>query len=208
MRRPGGDQCAGQTEVAVLYYGEGNTVTLANRITIFRLFMIPVFVVCVMSYRPEAVWLRHLAIFVFVVAALSDALDGFVARAYDQKTKLGAVLDPLADKLLVNTSFVFLAVNPHFETRVPAWLPVIVLSRDVFITGGAYLINMFYGPVRVRPRITGKITMLLQNASIAGVLLEVDFAYELLMVMLVFSVISWADYFYKGLEQVGDEDRE
>lgn len=187
---------------------EGNTVTLANRITIFRLILIPVFVVTLMSYTREAEWLRHLAIFIFVVAALSDALDGFVARAYNQKTKLGAILDPLADKLLVNTSFIFLAVNPNFETQVPGWLPVVVLSRDIFITGGAYLINTFYGPVRIRPRMTGKITTVLQTVSIAGVLLEVSFAYELIMVMLLFCVISWIDYFYKGIQQVSDEDHE
>lgn len=183
-------------------------MTLANRITIFRLILIPVFVVVIMSYAGERQWLRHLACFIFIIAALSDALDGFVARAYDQKTKLGAVLDPLADKLLVNISFIMLAVNQHFEYQVPQWLPVIVLSRDIFITGGAYLINTYYGPVRVRPRITGKLAALLQSASIAGVLLEVSFARELIIAMLAISLISWVDYFFKGIEQVNENEED
>ena len=166
---------------------ESNAVTLANRISVFRLLLIPVFLVTVMSYTPDKQWLRITAAVIFLVAAISDILDGFVARAYNQKTKLGAVLDPLADKLLVNLSFLFLAVNEHLETDVPGWLPVVILSRDIFITGGAYLVDRFYGPVRVRPRIMGKITTILQSASIVGVLLEVSFAYHLLVVMLVFS---------------------
>ncbi len=181
-------------------------MTLANRITIFRLILIPVFVVVIMSYTGEEQWPRHLACVIFITAALSDALDGFVARAYDQKTRLGAVLDPLADKLLVNISFVMLAVNPHFEYQVPQWLPVIILSRDIFITGGAYLINTYYGPARFRPRITGKLTALLQSSSIAGVLLEVSFAKGLIMFMLAMSLVSWVDYFIRGIQQVNEED--
>ena len=183
-------------------------MTLANRITFLRLLLIPVFVVTIMSYTKEEQWIRHLAIFIFALAAVSDALDGFIARAWDQKTKLGAVLDPMADKLLVNITFVFLAVNQQFDTQVPGWLPVVLLSRDVYITGGAYLLNMYYGPLRVRPRITGKITTVLQTASILGVLMEVSFAWELLMVMVAFTILSWADYTYKWMTQVGYDDRD
>lgn len=180
-------------------------MTLANWITIFRIILVPVFAVAMLQYEGEA-WILILAWIIYVVAALSDALDGFIARAYNQKTKLGAVLDPLADKLLVNVSFILLAVNEFIEPNVPKWVPVIVLSRDVFITGGAYLINTYYGPVRVRPRLTGKLTAVLQHASILAVLFQLPFAFELLMVMLAACFVSWVDYFYKGFEQVGDED--
>ncbi len=181
-------------------------MTLANRITLFRLVLIPVFAVCVMSYTREQAWVRYLALAVYFTAALSDCLDGFIARAYNQKTKLGTVLDPLADKLLINISFVFLAVNDQFATPVPYWVPVIILGRDVVIVIGAYLINEFFGPVRVRPRITGKITTFCQNASIIAVLLEVDFAYTILVVTVIMTVVSFADYMYSGCKQVGDED--
>lgn len=181
-------------------------MTLANKITIARLLLIPVFLVLVMTYTREQPWIRHLALTLFVVAAVSDAVDGFVARAYNQKTRLGGVLDPLADKLLINLAFVFLAVNTEFETPVPAWFPVIILSRDAIIVMGSYLINEHFGPFRARPRISGKLTTTLQMSSIIAVLLEVNFAYPLLMVTLVVSVVSFFDYLYSGVRQVGNED--
>jgi CDP-diacylglycerol--glycerol-3-phosphate 3-phosphatidyltransferase len=182
-------------------------VTLANRITIFRLILIPVFNVLVVSYSPDKPYLRYSALLVFVVAALSDALDGFIARAYNQKTRLGAVLDPLADKLLLNLAFVFLAVNENFVERPPLWIPVLIVSRDAIIVMGSYLLNEFYGPLRVRPRITGKITTALQMASIVAVLLQVNFAYELLIAMIGMTVISFFDYLYDGVRRIGSEDR-
>ena len=184
---------------------EGVVVTLANRITISRLLMIPFFVVAIIYYEGQP-WLRHTALGIYIAAAITDALDGFIARAYNQKTKLGAVLDPLADKLLINIAYILMSVNEYIEPSIPKWLPVIILSRDIFITGGAYVINTYYGPVRIRPRLTGKLTAVLQSASIVAVLVSWRFAWELLMVMLALSLISWVDYFYKGYEQIGDED--
>lgn len=182
-------------------------MTLANRITIFRLILIPVFNVLVVSYTPEEPELRYLAIGVFAVASLSDALDGFVARAYNQKTKLGAVLDPLADKLLLNLAFVFLAVNESFSEFVPRWVPVLILSRDVIIVMGSYLINEYYGPLRVRPRISGKLTTALQMTSIIAVLFEVTYSYEIVLAMVVVSVFSFFDYIYDGVRRIGNEDK-
>jgi len=181
-------------------------MTLANRITLLRLMLIPVFVVCVMSYSRHQPWVRYLALGVYFTAAISDCLDGFIARAYNQKTKLGAVLDPLADKLFINIAFVVLAVNDQWMTPVPYWFPVIILSRDVLIVIGAYLINEYFGPVRIRPRITGKITTVCQNASIIAVLLEVGFAYTILAITLIMTVVSFIDYMYAGSKQVRDEE--
>lgn len=182
-------------------------MTLANRITILRLILIPVFNVLVVSYTPDKPIFRYLALGVFATAAISDALDGFIARAYNQKTRLGAVLDPLADKLLLNLAFVFLAVNDNFAERPPLWIPVLILSRDVIIVMGSYLLNEFYGPLRVRPRISGKLTTALQMASIVAVLLQVSFAYELLVVMMAVTVFSFFDYLYDGVRRIGSEDR-
>lgn len=181
-------------------------MTVANGITLFRLLLIPVFIVLVMMYTAEEPVYRHAALAVFAIAAISDSLDGFVARAYNQKTRLGAVLDPLADKLLINLAFVFLAVNQEFETPVPKWVPVLILSRDVIIVLGAYLINEYYGPFRARPRVSGKLTTTFQMASLIGVLLEVSFAHPLLMITVGLSIISFIDYLYSGIRQVVDED--
>lgn len=179
-------------------------MTLANRITLLRLFLVPVFAGLIVSYTPDRLWARHAALFVYAVAAASDALDGFVARAYDQKTKLGTVLDPLADKLMINIGFVFMAVNDHFG--IPYWFPPIILLRDIMIVMGAYLINEFYGPVRVRPRVTGKATTLLQMSFVIAVLLKVGFVKQLMVATLAISAISYVDYMYAGIRQVWNED--
>jgi CDP-diacylglycerol--glycerol-3-phosphate 3-phosphatidyltransferase len=181
-------------------------VTLANRITLVRVVLIPVVGVLVMSYTREQTWPRILALVVFLVAVVSDALDGFVARAYNQKTRLGAVLDPLADKLLINVSFVFIAANNQFRTVLPPWFPVIILGRDAIIVIGSYLMNEYFGPLRVRPRISGKLTTVFQMSSIVALLLELRFTYPLLMVTLGISIISFFDYLYVGIRQVGNED--
>jgi len=149
---------------------------------------------------------RYAALSVFLVASVSDALDGFVARAYNQKSKLGAVLDPLADKLLINLAFVFMAVNPMTQQDVPRWFPVIVLSRDVIIVTGGYLINEYFGPLRVRPRIGGKLNTVLQMALVIAVLLRLGFAYHLMIATAVVSVVSFFDYIYAGVKQIGNED--
>lgn len=171
--------------------------------------LVPVFAVLIMSYTREQPWFRIAALATFGVAAISDGIDGFVARAYNQKTKLGAVLDPLADKLLVNTAFVFLAVNGELRTPIPAWFPVLILSRDAIIVIGAYLINEYYGPVRASPHIAGKLTTALQMSLIISVLLELHprFVNGLLFATLAISIVSFAVYLYAGVKQVGNEDQ-
>lgn len=181
-------------------------MTLANRITLFRLLSIPVLCVLFMSYEPGAPWIRHLALFVFVLAAVSDVADGFIARAYNQKTALGAVLDPVADKLMTNVSFITLAANSHFEPGIPFWLPVIVLSRDVLIVLGFYLINEHFGPLRVRPRITGKLATFVYSALVFAVLAGWALVRPLLWVAVAFAVVSFAQYAYAGAQQISDED--
>ncbi len=168
--------------------------------------LVPVFAGLIISYTRDQVWIRYAALGVYVAAALSDALDGFVARAYNQKTKLGTVLDPLADKLMINIGFVFMAVNDNFATRIPYWFPVVILLRDAMIVMGAYLINEFHGPVRIKPRIFGKLTTVFQMSLVIAVLLEVWFAHALMIATLVVSGISYLDYMYSGIRQIGNED--
>lgn len=184
-------------------------MTLANRITIGRLVLIPVFVVFLMLYTREQQWLRIAALITFIVAAVSDGVDGFIARAYNQKTKLGSVLDPLADKLLINLALVFLAVNEQLRTPIPMWFPVVVLIRDAIIVIGAYLINEYFGPVRTVPQISGKLTTAFQMALIIAVLLEFPprFVRGLLYATIVMVALSFADYLRAGVKQIGNEDQ-
>jgi len=181
-------------------------VTVANKITIFRVMMIPVFIVLVACYTREREWLRHIALAVYVTASLSDILDGYVARRFNQRTLFGARLDPLADKLIVNLGFIFLAANEHFEPVVPLWFPVFILSRDIIIVLGAYAINEYFGPIQVKPRWSGKTTTIFQMSTLIGFLLGVWFAPYLMMATLAITVYSLVDYFYAGCMQAFAKD--
>ena len=127
-------------------------LTLANQLTLLRMLLIPAFVILVIY--------GHLgwALTVFAVAGLTDALDGLIARWSDQKTSLGAWLDPMADKLLLVSTFVVLSVpGLGLENRLPVWLTVLVISRDIVIVLTVAIVNLAIGPRTFRPSIFGKV---------------------------------------------------
>jgi CDP-diacylglycerol--glycerol-3-phosphate 3-phosphatidyltransferase len=179
-------------------------MNLANKITIARLLLIPVLIALIVSYRPEHQWIRHTAYILFALMAISDYIDGYIARNYNQQTRLGTILDPCADKILINTTYIFLAVNHHLETPVPGWIPVVIMLRDVGILGTSLLLNEFRGPIRPIPRILGKLTTWAYAFGVMGVLLQVSFAHELLILVVVISMVSAADYAFFGHEKVID----
>ena len=125
--------------------------TFANQLTLLRMLLIPCFVLLVVyGYFG---W----ALIVFALAGLTDAFDGLAARQAGQKTKLGAWLDPAADKLLVLTTFVVLTLpNIGLVNRIPIWLTVLVLSRDVGIVLTVAIVNLAVGPRTFRPSLLGK----------------------------------------------------
>ena len=127
-------------------------LTLANQLTLLRMFLIPAFVILVVyGYLG---WAR----IVFGVAGLTDGLDGLIARRAGQKTALGAWLDPMADKLLLLSTFVVLTIpGLGLANRLPLWLTVLMISRDVVIVGTVAIINLAVGPRTFRPTIYGKI---------------------------------------------------
>ena len=110
----------------------------------------------------------HFALLVFTVAAISDGLDGLFARYLDQRTLLGAYLDPLADKLLLTSAFIMLAIIQI----VPGWLAVIVISRDILILLGVAVFAMADISIEIRPRITSKCTTVFQMSTIFFLLLD------------------------------------
>ena len=136
-------------------------LTLANLLTILRLILIPVFV--------TALYYKNFgyALMIFFFSALTDGLDGLAARSLNQKTQLGAILDPMADKLLLVTAFIFCSL-PRFTlpTPLPFWLTAAAISRDVFIVLGALVINMATGFSRFRPSIPGKLNTVVQLCAI------------------------------------------
>jgi cardiolipin synthase (CMP-forming) len=127
-------------------------LTVANQLTLLRMLLIPAFVILVVYGRPG--W----ALFVFVVAGITDGLDGLIARRAGQKTSLGAWLDPMADKLLLVTTFVVLTVpGTDLVNRFPLWLTILVITRDVVIVTTVAIVTAVMGVRTFSPSIYGKI---------------------------------------------------
>jgi cardiolipin synthase len=151
-------------------------MTTANKITILRILLVPFFIVQVLYYTSgHEEWHRLLALLAFAVAAVSDGVDGFIARHYNQRSELGAMLDPLADKLLLLSGTVLLSLNnlPHLQ-RLPLWLVTTVVSRDILLFIGSGVIYYTCGKVVIRPRILGKIATVLQMITVLWTLLKWD----------------------------------
>lgn len=158
-------------------------MTTANKITIVRILMIPVFVTLAIYYGQSIArgqpleWERYAAIAIFLVAAASDGLDGYVARRYNQRSSLGVILDPIADKGLLLSGIITLSISNWSRTapefgQFPAWFPVLVITRDAVILVGAAILHLLNGKVRVKPSWVGKVATVLQMAAIAWVMLQ------------------------------------
>ena len=148
-------------------------MTTANKITILRILLIPFFVVEVLYYVKGGNELhRLLAIISFAVAAICDGVDGYIARRYNQRSELGAILDPLADKLLLLSGIVLLSISwPYFDT-IPLWLTCTIIGRDILILIGLVVIQITIGKVTVKPHIIGKIATVLQMGVVLWILLK------------------------------------
>jgi CDP-diacylglycerol--glycerol-3-phosphate 3-phosphatidyltransferase len=155
-------------------------MTTANKITVTRILLIPIFVMMAIYYgrgvqagHPKD-WQRFLAIFLFLVASASDGIDGYVARKYNQRSKLGVVLDPIADKGLLLAAIITLSFS-NWTYEFPLWFPVLVITRDVVILLGTALLHYLVGSVQVKPTWTGKTATALQMVAISMVLLQLNF---------------------------------
>ena len=149
-------------------------MTTANKITILRILLIPFFVVEVLYYTKEGNEIHRLfAIVSFALAAICDGVDGYIARHYNQRSELGAILDPLADKLLLVSGVVVLSFDhsPYLES-VPLWLTGTIIGRDTLILIGLLLIRLVVGKVKVRPRIIGKVATVLQMVVVLWIMLK------------------------------------
>jgi cardiolipin synthase len=145
-------------------------MNLPNAITIIRILLIPLFLDKVIEGE------MAFAAGVYLAAAISDGLDGFIARVWNMKTRLGTFLDPMADKLLVITSFVTLAVIKI----IPIWIALAVISRDFIIVGGSLLVYLMKGELNIRPQPIGKVTTFFQFCYILIILLGSAFVLPVL----------------------------
>ena len=180
-------------------------LTWPNRISLFRIFMLPAFIIAVLQIRtyPEA---RYVAVVVFAIMGLSDALDGYLARTRNERTRLGRVLDPIADKLLLMTACVLLSCKFWPEPRIPNWIVVVVISRDVFILVGALVVILLTGTFRGEPNMYGKATTFFQMTMVLAVLVNNFLPPYLLQglwwIAAVLTIISGINYMYIGIKEL------
>ena len=140
----------------------------ANRLTVLRILLVPVFIAALLYYSPERHYFYLVSLVAFLLACLTDALDGYLARKYDQKTVLGSYIDPIADKLLLVSGFLCLSFMSHLpdSMRIPAWFTILVIARDGIILIGSIMIFATTGHLKAQPLYIGKITTVLQMAAL------------------------------------------
>ena len=173
-------------------------LTLANQLTLLRIILIPAFVLLVVYGRLGG------ALVVFIVAGVTDALDGLIARLAGQGTSLGAWLDPMADKLLLVSTFIVLTIpSIPMTNHLPIWLTVTVISRDIVIVGVVAIVNLAVGPRTFRPSLLGKSAT---AAFIVTAVVVMYFNYREQSSVLVdlwiwlslgLTLVSAADYFFR-----------
>ena len=176
--------------------------------------LIPVFVSLLFYQR------FVLALTVFILAGVTDGLDGLLARRFDQKSQLGTSLDPIADKLLLVTSFVVLSMRSVFPQPLPShlpipfWVTVAVISRDVFIVVGAAAINIMTGFRGFRPSWLGKLNTTVQIVAIAIIIFAASFPYgtgyylpTLYVIVFTFAVLSGAHYVFFASKLLNEDRR-
>jgi cardiolipin synthase len=174
------------------------SLTLANQLTLLRIILIPAFVLLVVYGELGA------ALVVFLIAGVTDALDGLIARLAGQGTSLGAWLDPMADKLLLVSTFVVLTVpSIPMANHLPLWLTVSVISRDIVIVGVVAIVNLAVGPRTFRPTLLGKgatATFIVTSVVVlyfnyrreTSILIDIG-----VWLSLILTLVSAADYFFR-----------
>jgi cardiolipin synthase len=180
-------------------------MTTANKITIIRILLVPFFIVQVLYYvNTGNEWYRLLAFVCFAVAAISDGIDGYIARRYNQISELGKMIDPLADKLLLVSAVLMLSMKNDYLQRIPFWMTATNLSRDAILIMGLLLIQHVCGKANVRPIMVGKVATVLQMICVIWVLLK--FSPKVLFLLAIATAacttISGIIYVLEGIRQL------
>ena len=180
-------------------------MSLANKISIFRILLVPGIIASLVYYDPARDGLRFLALGLFVVGMASDAIDGYLARRHNQQTELGSLLDPIADKFLILSALISCSVIRGLPAwmRVPAWFNLIVISRDVLLISGAAVLFVIKGRWSVRPSRLGKWTTFAQMLVIPSVLLGLPLTSSLVEAAAALTVLSAISYIRMGIHVLG-----
>ncbi len=173
---------------------------LANKITIARILLVPFFLTTLFYYKAEYDFLRFIALGIFLACALTDAVDGYVARKFYQKTELGRILDPLADKLLILTAFLSLSMLRHIPdaSGIPPWLTIIVISRDAIIIMGSLIIFIMLKHIDIKPLLISKATTFSQMATVIASLLQFSYIKIFWWLTAALTISSCLGYIWRG----------
>lgn len=179
-------------------------LNVPNSLTVLRILLVPVFVGFLVYER------YHAALLTLLIAALTDGLDGTIARMANQRTIIGAYLDPLADKLLLMSAFLSLAAL-HL---IPVWGVILVVSRDAILLAGTLVAHVTDSPVDVSPTVLGKATTFTQIVYVVMVLLhaaqyiDASLLSPVLVIMASCTALSGLHYLYRGVVQLNGKGRE
>jgi cardiolipin synthase len=171
---------------------------LANWLTTLRILLIPVFVTLLVYRHATA------ALLVFCLASLTDLLDGYIARSRGAQTRLGAFLDPVADKLLLTSAFVTLT----WLKVIPFWIAAVVVSRDLVLSVGVLVIHVSGGTVHPAPSWLGKLSTVFQMATVLAAMVSFYFGvlrgmpWLFAWITAIFTVASGLQYIVQGLKQI------
>ncbi len=183
-------------------------MNLANKLTILRILLIPVFIISMIyPYSPFIIDIgaksyNIIAIFIFFFAMFTDILDGMIARVKKQRSKLGTFLDPLADKLSLICAFItFSALK-----IIPTWVTIVVISKEIITISGWLLILAVHKQSKIMPSIWGKISTFLQSLTIIGALINFGFLPHLWRATVLFTIIALLHYTIRGSKRLSRED--
>jgi cardiolipin synthase (CMP-forming) len=175
-------------------------LSIPNYLTLLRILLTPVFFITLVSYTPEKEGFRFTALVIFVIAALTDALDGLLARFLKQRTALGQILDPLADKILLVSAYIGLLFVGTLPFRPPLWITITIIFRDLILLFGFFTLNFASVKIKVQPNIWGKLTTVSQMLLLCFILLEWPLAIPLAFLTVTFTIVSGLIYITRGLK--------
>lgn len=174
-------------------------MNIPNLLTIFRLFITSFFILAIQYGK------FTIALWLFVIQAITDLLDGFLARVLGEKTSLGALLDPLADKAMLVSSFIVL----YIKDVVPFWVTFIVLTRDIVLTVGYLILCKLFGKIEIIPSVLGKITTFCQIGTVVYVLWSDARSYQdfFFYPTIALTIITGLHYIYQGVIIIKNKGR-
>ena len=186
-------------------------VTIPNYISIFRLMIIPVFVIALLDFSESGVEISWwTAVIAFCVASISDGIDGYIARRFKQRSELGTFLDPMADKLLLLSGLIILSFSSNHLPKLPVWMIAMVFGRDLFLLLGFFVITYWCGKMKIQPHFLSKCATVLQMFVVAwGVLgrkdqfgLETDLFFWWCLLATICTGLTFLIYFPAGMAQL------